>query len=196
REAFLAEQAQGAEFWTYSCGASYGNDGETQHCPDSGVSDPPLERRIYPWFCYKWDFKGFLLFTMNSWGTWTEEGKNLTTDPAKRWPLNGEKNVTDSDYQLIYPAPDGRPVASMRLENLRDGMEDYEYLYMLEDLLAKLKAAGIAPELVKQGEALLNLEPDIIVHANDFVKDPSLLVARRNAIGDLIVKLRSELQLS
>ena len=196
REAFLAEQAQGAEFWTYSCGASYGNDGETQHCPDSGVSDPPLERRIYPWFCYKWDFKGFLLFTMNSWGTWTEEGKNLTTDPAKRWPLNGEKNVTDSDYQLIYPAPDGRPVASMRLENLRDGMEDYEYLYMLEDLLAKLKAAGKAPELVKQGEALLNLEPEIIVHANNFVKDPSLLVARRNAIGDLIVKIRSELQLS
>lgn len=191
REAFLKEQAAGAKFWVYSCSASYGNDGETQHVPDSGVSDPPLERRIYPWFCFKWNLHGFLIFTMNSWGTWEEPGKKLSADPAQRWPLNGQRNVTDSDYQLIYPGPDGRPVASMRLENVRDGMEDYEYLHMLRELATKLKASGKASDLVKQAEALLNLEPEIIVHASSFVKDPAVLVGRRNAIGEMIVKLKA-----
>ena len=34
------------------------------------------------------------------------------------------------------------PVPSIRLEQAREGCEDFEYLYLLRDIIAKAKAAG------------------------------------------------------
>lgn len=34
----------------------------------------------------------------------------------------------------VYPGKDGRILPSLRLENLRDGVEDYEYLVLLKKL--------------------------------------------------------------
>jgi len=38
---------------------------------------------------------------------------------------------------MCYPGSDGRPWSSQRLEILRDGMEDYEYLVLLRQTLAQ-----------------------------------------------------------
>ena len=188
RKEYLEAQKKCARFWIYSCQAGHGNDGVSQHCPDSAVTDPALERRIYPWFCFHWDIDGFLIFAFNTWDTW-KEGTKLTADPAQRWPLNGDKNVSETEYQFIYPSPDGRPVASMRLENLRDGMEDYEYLWRLREEVRRLKKSGGSPALIRQAEAQLQLEPKILVHAQQFTADPAALLARRNAIGALLHRL-------
>ena len=42
----------------------------------------------------------------------------------------------NGEGQLVYPGPNGVPYSSIRLENFRDGMEDYEYLFRLRELLA------------------------------------------------------------
>jgi hypothetical protein len=50
------------------------------------------------------------------------------------------------DGQLLYPGVDG-PIASIRLANIRDGLEDYEYLWLLAHR-SGMKAARQACEPV------------------------------------------------
>lgn len=56
---------------------------------------------------------------------------NVPWDSRTYYYFNGEG-------QLIYPGPDGIPFSSIRLENFRDGMEDYEYLFRLRELISKV----------------------------------------------------------
>jgi hypothetical protein len=66
--------------------------------------------------------------------------------PAKDFDFNG-------DGLLIYPHPDGSPLSTVRLEAICDGFEDYDYLCLLRDGAAALKASGKKPDLVKQAQA-------------------------------------------
>jgi hypothetical protein len=43
----------------------------------------------------------------------------------------------NGEGQLVYPGPEGEIYSSIRLENFREGMEDYEYLFKLRELLSK-----------------------------------------------------------
>jgi hypothetical protein len=54
---------------------------------------------------------------------------NIPWDSRTYYYYNGEG-------QLVYPGPEGATYSSIRLENFRDSMEDYEYLYLLNELLA------------------------------------------------------------
>ena len=55
---------------------------------------------------------------------------NVPWDSRTYYQFSGEG-------QLVYPGPNGIPYSSIRLENFRDGMEDYEYLFRLRELLSK-----------------------------------------------------------
>ena len=55
----------------------------------------------------------------------------------------------------MYPGPDGSPLSSVRLENLRDGLEDAELFRRLplEDLAALMAGVvGNGPDCSPQGE--------------------------------------------
>jgi hypothetical protein len=84
---------------------------------------------------------------------------------------------------LIYLRKDGGFNSSIRLQNIRDGIEDYEYLAMLDEL-----SAGQAAEL---------RIPNSLVELQDFywaqyTTDFDQLQAARNAVGDRIEKLLQE----
>ncbi len=70
------------------------------------------------------------------------------------------------DGCLIYPLPDG-PVGSIRLENIRDGIEDYDYLALLTRVAGRSAAAQLFQRLVTD-----------MTH---FSRDPSLLRRVREA---------------
>ena len=66
------------------------------------------------------------------------------SSPEEKWPNRPWSPYTivpytNNDGLLIYPGPDGVPWSSIRLENLRDGADDYDYLCILRDYVAKLK---------------------------------------------------------
>lgn len=65
---------------------------------------------------------------------------NVPWDSCTYFYFNGEG-------QLVYPEPDGIPYSSIRLENFRDGMEDYEYLFRLKKLLSKYENDTTSAEL-------------------------------------------------
>jgi hypothetical protein len=80
------------------------------------------------------------------------------------------------------------PVASIRWEMLREGVEDYEFLWLLRDLAAK-KRNGLTAEEVKQYESLLEVPAAITKDMTTFTADPAPIYARRTAIAEAIEKL-------
>lgn len=119
-----------------------------------------------------------------------------------RWPeipwlpyfrsVNNVRSVsrTNGGGNLLYPGADFQPLPSMRLKNLRDGMQDYEYFVMLQKQVEALKKRGGQDALVREAEAALAIDDKIVGGANSFTKDPAALLAFRDKIIDLVLKTR------
>ena len=60
-----------------------------------------------------------------------------------------------TDYGVVYPAPGGNVVPTVRWEASRDGNEDYRALYLLRAAIDKARAAGKTVE-ADQGQALID----------------------------------------
>jgi hypothetical protein len=80
------------------------------------------------------------------------------------------------------------PVTSIRWEILREGIEDYEYLYLLRDMVAKHRAR-LAPARLRELESLLEVPASITVDATTFATDPAAIYARRGEIAQAIEAL-------
>jgi hypothetical protein len=161
----------GKEIWMYISGP------DSTH-PNFAIDFPAISARIIPWMCWKYNIKGLLYWCVNFWKVNPYESA-MNTD----WQQNG-------NGLLYYPGKDG-PVASLRLELIRDGMEDYEYLYILSRLVnkaEKLKLSEVDKKIIIQAKELLNLN-GLINSLSDYSKDPQQLLKRRRDIANMIEKL-------
>ena len=102
-----------------------------------------------------------------------------------KWGQNGNGSI-------MYPGSDG-PVDSIRLEALRDGVEDYEYLYTLKQLVGRASANPSLQPLIERAQRLLAIDPALIESMRSYAKDPQVLLAQRQAIAELIVELQRTL---
>ena len=124
-------------------------------------------QRVPFWVMYRYDITGFLYWALNLW----RGGEVYKSPYGVSYPWAG-------DGFLLYPPTkesNWQPVASMRLENIRDGLEDYEYLILLK----KTFGDHIPQEITSK---MASLFPDFI----HFTRDPYELINLRNQIGSLI----------
>ena len=101
---------------------------------------PLLNYRVWAWINYRYQMTGLLYWTSVYWGhvkdPWLDQ-------PSFRLAYNGEG-------MLFYPGRDAGfdgPVASMRLKQIREGMEDYEYLHLLAAKAGRQKAMAFAKRI-------------------------------------------------
>lgn len=90
-----------------------------------------LSYRIAPWLNWRYNATGLLYWSTCFWGRTSQ--RNPWDNPTYGDHWNGEGT-------LFYPGTDAGidgPIASVRLKNLRDGMEDYEYFVLLKNLGAE-----------------------------------------------------------
>jgi len=111
--------------------------------------------------------------------TWPPTGSPYT-DVTDITPVNG-------DGMLVYPGADG-PVNSIRWENIRDGLEDYDYLTMFMEQVNKLKAQSGNEAVLKQAAEVYNLQ-EIVPSLVTFTRDPEVLLKKRQDIAVMIDKL-------
>jgi len=85
------------------------------------------------------------------------------------------------------------PVTSVRLEQAREGVEDYEYLYLLRQLVARAKAAG---KDTSQGEKALELAAKLVDmpsaggrYSTKILLDPDAVFELRQAVATAIERL-------
>ena len=103
------------------------------------IDFPVTSYRIAPWLNRRYHITGLLYWSTVYWGS---PDRDPWDDPGFRIRWNG-------DGALFYPGDDAGiegPVASIRLKCLRDGMQDYEYFVILEQLGGK----EIVDELVRK----------------------------------------------
>ena len=131
-----AIRARGDRLW-------FTTDGEM--CTDTPYA---AVERLLPHYCFAhgaeaYEFWGIDWLTYNphefGWHAYIHQSDRPGSEFYVRYP-NG-------DGYLAYPgSPAGRagPVSTVRLEQAREGMEDYEYLYLLRERIRAAKAAGRA----------------------------------------------------
>jgi len=154
--------------------------------PTLVIDYPAMAYRILPWMCWKYGLSGLLYWSVNYWTT------NPYEEPMNTpWAQNGNGS-------LYYPGPDG-PVPSIRLAVLRDGMEDYEYLHRLRELVTRVRQRTAQPDaagahaLLAQAERLLAIDPSLVASMREYTGDPDVLSARRSAIATAIEQLQDHL---
>lgn len=105
----------------------------------------------------------------------------------------------NGDGRFSYPpeaAADGKqdgpvlddPVPSIRMEMLRDGLEDYEYFAMLKRLLAA-KGEQLPAAKRAEYEALLTVPQDVTRTMTEFTKDPAPYESHRLKLAAAIAEL-------
>ena len=133
RESISDRIAHGDEVWSYTALVQRAPRYHPQYENVKNL-DPPywhIDRplsvyRVPTWINYQYDITGLLY-----WSTVT-----TVIEPWSNPAFAHPRHYNGGGF-LFYPgAPCGidGPVASMRVKNLRDGMEDYEYLAILEKL--------------------------------------------------------------
>ena len=142
-----------------------------------------IEHRIFFWQTWMLGIKGVHYWCVN----YSKE-KDPEACPLDVIPTNG-------DGFLIYPGME-EPINSVRWEIIRDGIEDYDYLTIFNQLLEELKKSGKFPELIQKVEIIYNFK-DIVPDLVNFTRNPDLLLTKRVEIGeciDQILKARQRIK--
>jgi len=181
KDELQAQQAKGDEVWWYVCC------GPGKPFANLMIEWPGLDHRILLWQTWKLGVTGFLYWSLNCFRD------NFKAEP--RWPdgpwdpatfVNQQGGRHHGDGQLLYPGPDRLPLSSVRLENFRDGIEDYEYLWLLRDAAARLKKAGGHDALAAEAEKALAIDDALVKDLTHFTQDPAALRRARAAVALLL----------
>jgi hypothetical protein len=194
---------QGEKFWWYICCGP-----KEPYCT-LFIDHPGTELRVWLWQTWQRKIDGILVWQTNYWTSSAaypkpEEPQNPYEDPMS-WvsgystPEGKKEPWGNGDGRFIYPteaAADAKPpspvlegpVESIRWEMLRDGIEDYEYLAVLDRLL-KTKKDKLTADQYQQYAALLIVPENITRDMTTFTKDPASIEARRDKIARAIARL-------
>jgi len=95
-------------------------------------------------------------------------------------------SATNGGGNLLYPGPDWEPWPSMRLKNLRDGMQDYEYFVMLKNNVERLKIKNAKHPLLSKAQQILAIDDGVLGGETRYTKDPERLLAFRRELIKLV----------
>ncbi len=183
----------GDTLWTYVCC------GPKPPYANFFIDEPATDHRVLFWQVRQNGATGLLYWCVCWWSglptPGNAKGKKVFPDVPIR-SIDHEtykKFKTNGDGLLVYPGPDMTPYSSIRLEVIRDGIEDYEYLAMLSRLVERAKKlpSGKRPpaEVLKEARALCVVPETVSRTLTDYTKDPRVILQRRRAVADMIERL-------
>jgi len=140
--------------------------------PNKTVDVALIESRLLHWLNYRFGLKGYLHWGLNSW----------TDDPVN------EPGKHHGDGWHVYPKKGGL-LNSMRWEQMRNGIQDYECLWLLDHKIDEIRdrLAPRVAELLVPDRRGVEIASQVVAGYNDFQRDPEVLyAARRQAIEEAI----------
>ncbi|MGZ0151570.1 glycoside hydrolase domain-containing protein [Kribbella sp. WER1] len=130
---------------------------------------PPIDTRTLAGpMSFKAGVEGMLYYATNRWLRTDHANQLLVNDGILSAWKAGTFNGTAGDGSMFYPGPNG-PMASIRLENFRDGMEDYNLLWLLRERLRTDQ--HVPPPVRAHATALLAANP-VVTDQRTFTEDP------------------------
>lgn len=162
---------QGEHVWFYTCCHPQGR------YPNRFLDQPLILARELHWISYLYGLDGYLHWGFN-W--FAGEGNPYSEKGANQWGL------PPGDAQVAYPGRKGF-VGSLRLSAMRDGLQDYEYLWVLENRLSQLKKSiGKDAGWLDPRQRPIELCRRVVQSFYDHTRDPKVLLQTRSAIADEI----------
>ena len=174
---------EGGQAWYYVCVGP--------HHPYANlfIEYPAVEQRLLLGFmARKSKTDGFLYYSLN------RAPKN--DHPIADGPLCHWNPASYDDYNgdgcLFYCGVNG-PVSTIRFENMRDGIEDYEVSWLLERLLRRAErkqdwARAHQKILSRAGRALI-VPDDVVRTLSDYTLEPDQIERYRRALYDAVEDL-------
>lgn len=155
-------RARGDGIWWYICC------GPRAPYPCEFIDHAGSEMRTWLWMTWAEKMRGILLWQSIYW----RKGDDPYAE-AMSWAEDG-CGYGNGDGRFIYPPRTGEsgPHPSIRLEQLRDGLEDYEYFTMLRERSPK--------------DPLLAVPKDVFTSYRDFSADPMPLRAHRAKVASVL----------
>jgi hypothetical protein len=163
------------------------------------ATDTPFlaTERLLPYYCYKYGVSGFEFWGL-AW--WTYNPWQVGWHQFIRQSEEGQKyywvRYPNGDGFLTYPGKpvgmDG-PASTIRLEQIRQGLQDYDALALLADLAASARQAGRSTVAAEQALALAG---DLVtipnaggLRSSEILPNPDLVPAARKAVNAALVQL-------
>jgi len=141
----------------------------------------------------KYEVDGFLYYRMAGWNN---NDRPITAGPYTDWKPHYHQTLPDGDGQVICGGPDG-PLSTVRLENIRDGIEDYEYYWLLDSLVEQAQGKTLSSEgnaALEQAKALQAVPDSLLRSVTEYSESPADLQAQREKVARAIEALRAELE--
>jgi hypothetical protein len=194
----------GEEVWWYICCGP--------HAPyiTEFIDHPGTELRLWPWQSWQYGVQGILIWETLYWTSPAAFPPPKLQDP---WadPMSytsgydqkpGEIGYWgNGDGRFLYPPRRDAsidkdpcldaPINSIRWENLRDGMEDYEYFWLLKQAATRELVWHGDTELLKQARELLTVPPEVSKDLTHFTADPHLMLLHRDRVARMIERMQS-----
>lgn len=177
---------RGDEVWWYAA------DSPRHPCPNFFLDYPVFDCRIIGTLSYIQDVEGVLYWCINR--EWPTNQGIREQWPAAPWKAHiyhahtGQRKYKNGMGNLVYPGKEGQLNPSLRLENLRDGLEDHEYFCALRAAVARLAATDTpeAKALLPQAQALQKVPADVGTAINSWSQDPTYLLAYRDKVARMV----------
>ena len=194
--------AKGERFWWYVCCGP-----RAPYCTEF-TDHPAHELRLWHWQAFQRGITGSLIWTTNYWTSSTafpDSRQDPYVDPMSyvtdsRLAPGEKQSWGNGEARYFYPplsaltckrgsgeAVTEDPVDSIRFEELREGIEDYEMLLTLRERF-EAKKDTLSQEQREEIEKLFDFS-DITTDVIRFTDDPAVILKHRARVAEAIVRL-------
>lgn len=148
-------------WWYVACGPTY------PLANFASLEYPIVEGRLLGWMTHLYRADGLLYWHVNYWnGPCVDE----TDTFLQTWNTNSDLHMP-GDGVLLYPGKD-HILPSIRLAQIRDGVEDYEWLQLAASKVGACVVDDVSRTLIRS--------------LTDFTRDPAAVRATRERVADLL----------
>ena len=174
-------RSRGKQVWWYICC------GPRRPYANMFVEYPAIEGRLLMGaMSARYRPDGFLYYQISIWNS----RKPITGGPFTDWdPRSWTTYHGDGSWTCVGPG--GTPLPTIRLENFRDGLEDYAYARVLEATLRKVEreSAGSRADhapWIERAMAELAVPQAVVKDLREYTSDPTALYRWRDAMAEAI----------
>ena len=169
QEAFDDAQRRGNEMWIYTVGIF-----QAGAYMNKTADVPLIQSRTMHWLNYRFGLTGYLHWGYNAW----------TNDPFEA------PGQHCGDGWHVYPTKGGL-LDSLRWEQMRNGIQDYEYFRLLEEKVRQMKKAMTerVSALLDPSQRGVEIAARVVRTTADYSNDPNVLYAAKRQLIDEILGL-------
>lgn len=179
---------KGKQVWWYTCVSP------VKPYANLFITEPGSDHRLLMGFMpFAYQSDGFLYYHMYRGWRRPYDGNHITKGPYVDWAMPDDAG----DGQICQRGPHG-PLPSLRLENMRDGLEDFDYLFIAQRLMKKLSDRNLTTselEILREKIAPL-FEPgnEVVESVRSYTLDTGLLEEKRRLLAQFIQLANDQLQ--